>query len=92
MVADRRFFSYPFVWLLFISAKHRRRGLGRALLQHAVSLFPDTKVFTSTNESNTSAQRLFEISGFQCCGRVEHLDEGDPEIFYVLLPRFAQSR
>ena len=41
------------------------------------------KLFTSTNQSNGAAQRLFTSAGFVHSGRIEHLDEGDPELVYV---------
>ena len=62
------------------------------MLEHAMTMFPDSKVFTSTNTSNAPAQALMEASGFERCGRVEHLDEGDPELFHVRLPGAGQSR
>jgi len=80
------------VWLLSVGAQSRQRGIGRLLLEHAISLFAESKVFTSTNTSNMPAQRLMEAAGFERAGLVEHLDEGDPEIFYVRLPDGGQSR
>jgi ribosomal protein S18 acetylase RimI-like enzyme len=83
MVADESFYGYPFVWLVVVASPFRRRGVATALMRHAESLFPARKLFTSTNESNYPGQRLMESLGFGRSGRVDNLDEGDPEIIYM---------
>ena len=81
-VFDRSFFDQPFVSLLHVDEAQRRRGIGAALMRHIESICVDDKLFTSTNESNTPMQRLCEQLGFVRSGRIENLDEGDPEIVY----------
>jgi hypothetical protein len=54
-------------------------------VQHATSCSAGARLFTSTNQSNTSMQRLLAAAGFVQCGIVHGLDEGDPELIY----RFA---
>lgn len=86
MVVNACFYQHPFVWLMIVAERFRRRGVGSALLRHAVALFPDRKVFTSTNESNEPSRRLMETLGYDRSGMIEHLDEDDPEFVYVRPP------
>jgi ribosomal protein S18 acetylase RimI-like enzyme len=81
-VFDRSFFDQPFVSLLNVDPAQRRRGIGTALMRHIESICTGEKLFTSTNESNMPMQRLCETLGFSRSGRIENLDEGDPEIVY----------
>ena len=51
-------------------------------MRQAEETCPSDDLFTSTNQSNIPAQRLFEKLGYTKTGIIENLDEGDPEIFY----------
>ena len=82
VVLDRSFYEQPFVSLLIVDEQHRRRDIGSALMRHVESVCPAEKLFTSTNESNTPMQRLCDKLGYMRSGRIENLDEGDPEIVY----------
>jgi ribosomal protein S18 acetylase RimI-like enzyme len=82
IIWDRAFFGRPFVWLLGIDPRFRRRGIGRRLLREFEVRCAGESLFTSTNESNLAMQRLLEAGGFVRSGRLENLDPGDPEIFY----------
>lgn len=77
------FFDYGFVSLVVVSPAHQRRGVGGRLLAAAEAACTTAKLFTSTNQSNRAAQRLFASAGFVRSGQIEHLDEGDPELVYV---------
>jgi ribosomal protein S18 acetylase RimI-like enzyme len=77
------FFGFPFVALLVVDAPWRRRGVGTALIRHMETQLSNTKLFTSTNESNAPMQTLLASLGFERSGRIENLDEGDPELVYV---------
>ena len=92
VVVDERFFDRPFSWLLVVRASDRRRGIGTALVHHAIGLAPGRRIFTSTNESNAAARSLFEGLGFVTAGRVDHLDDGDPEMVYVRLPDGSDTK
>ncbi|HVY52867.1 MAG TPA: GNAT family N-acetyltransferase [Devosia sp.] len=84
----RTFFRSPFVEMLQVAAAARRRGIGRALMEHCIAITPkDVKLWTSTNQSNTPMQVLLPRLGFDYCGMFEHLDPGDPELIYVRLPQ-----
>ncbi|PKB20135.1 GNAT family N-acetyltransferase [Janthinobacterium sp. 64] len=77
------FFGHGFVSLVMVSAAHQRCGVGLRLLAAAAAACRTEKLFTSTNQSNGAAQQLFASAGFVRSGRIEHLDEGDPELVYV---------
>ena len=81
------FFGYGFVSLVVVSPAHRRCGVGVRLLAAAEAACRTGKIFTSTNQSNLAAQRLFASAGFVRSGQIDHLDEGDPELVYVKLPQ-----
>ena len=81
------FFDYGFVSLVMVSAAHQRCGVGLRLLAAAAEACQTEKLFTSTNQSNGAAQRLFASAGFVRSGQIDHLDEGDPELVYVKLLR-----
>lgn len=82
VIFDQSFFENTFVKLLIVHKDYRRRGVGTALMKYVEKICPTEKLFTSTNESNIPAQKLFESLNFVKSGRVENLDEDDPEIFY----------
>lgn len=77
------FFEHGFVPLVVVSPARQRRGVGLRLLAAAAAACRTAKLFTSTNQSNLAAQRLFAGAGFVRSGQIEHLDEGDPELVYV---------
>ena len=81
-VLDQNFFEQGFVAALAVHPNHRRHGLATALVRHLESVCPTEKLFTSTNQSNIVAQRLFESLAFVRSGWIDNLDEGDPEIVY----------
>ncbi|PJC98097.1 GNAT family N-acetyltransferase [Janthinobacterium sp. BJB1] len=77
------FFGHDFVSLVVVAPAHQRRGVGLRLLAAAAHACTTAKLFTSTNQSNGAAQGLFASAGFVRSGRIDHLDEGDPELVYV---------
>jgi ribosomal protein S18 acetylase RimI-like enzyme len=81
-VFDRSFYEQPFVSLLIVDERQRRHGIGAELMRHIEAICVEAKLFTSTNESNTPMKRLCEKLGFVRSGRIENLDEGDPEVIY----------
>src|ERR1700754_2823733 len=66
------------VWTLndlFVSPEARRLGVGRALVRMVVDLARSAgaaRVILSTDESNTSAQTLYESEGFTTGHPVRH--------------------
>jgi hypothetical protein len=58
--------------------------MGRELIRAAVAAESSAAVFTSTNQSNASMQALLESEGWSLSGKLDGLDEGDPEVVYYL--------
>lgn len=77
---DSYFFERPFISLLIIEEKARRKGYARSLLRSAASAHPE--LWTSTNRSNVAMRDLLKTEGWTFCGEVEGLDAGDPELFF----------
>jgi hypothetical protein len=49
---------------------------------------PGEKLWTSTNQSNQAMRLLLPRLGFIESGRIDNLDEGDPELVFVRLPKW----
>jgi GNAT superfamily N-acetyltransferase len=82
VVFDRSFFEQPFISLLYVDPVNRRRGIATAIVRHVESICCEEKLFTSTNESNAAMHAFCGALGFAPSGRIDNLDEGDPEIVY----------
>jgi GNAT superfamily N-acetyltransferase len=80
------FFSYPFLELIVTAEAARRKGVASALMGHWEATGGGRKLFVSTNRSNTVMQAVLAARGYVFAGEVDHLDEGDPELFFVRLP------
>lgn len=76
------FYGRHFIDLLVVAEDHRRQGLGRMLIRAVVDAATSVDLFTSTNESNAPMRALLESEGWQFSGRLEGLDEGDPELVF----------
>ena len=76
------FFGRDFIELLMVDPRHRRSGTGRALLQAAVRSAGTDQVFTSTNASNVAMRSLLVSESWSFSGKLDGLDEGDPELVY----------
>lgn len=83
IVADTSFYGHPFIALLMVNTPFRRRGVGLGLMRHVEGMFPGSKLFASTNESNRPMHALLDKLGYVRSGIIENLDEGDPELVYV---------
>lgn len=82
LILNHAFFEQTFIALLYIAEPHRRRGIGKALLQYAEQISRAPKLFTSTNASNKPMQNLLLKQGFKPSGTIENLDENDPELIF----------
>jgi ribosomal protein S18 acetylase RimI-like enzyme len=82
VIRNSAFFGQAFVPLLVVAESRRRAGIGTALLTEAEVGCRRAKLFTTTNESNVAAQRLFEKCGYIPSGRIENLDDTDDELVY----------
>ena len=81
-VWDRNFFAKAFIWMLGVHPHYHHQGIASALIQKIETLCAGESLFTCTNKSNTAMQDLCKGLGFTECGYLEHIDEGDPEIFF----------
>lgn len=61
---------------LFVHPAHHRKGVGRALVHHALG--PQPFLTTEVNEQNEQAMRFYEGLGFVRTGRLEHDEQGRP--------------
>ncbi|MED5619887.1 GNAT family N-acetyltransferase [Ideonella sp. BN130291] len=82
LVLNHAFFEQAFVALIAVTAGHRRKGVGRALLAAAEAACPSPKLFSSTNTSNLGAQALLSKAGFVRSGFIDNLDPDDLELVY----------
>lgn len=78
------FFGRDFVELLMVDRTRRRAGIGRQLLQAAVSSASTSRVFTSTNRSNSPMRALLDREGWSLSGELLGLDDDDPEVVYFI--------
>jgi ribosomal protein S18 acetylase RimI-like enzyme len=86
-VLTRDWFDQFFIKLVGVVESDRRTGVGTAMIEHLIGLIPPgEKLWTSTNESNAPMRALLPRLGFTESGRVDNLDEGDPELIFVRLP------
>jgi len=81
------FFGCGFIPLLVVAANHRRRGTALRLLGVAREQCRTEKLFSSANQSNFAAARLFAKAGYVESGRIDNLDPGDPEIVFFFAGR-----
>ncbi len=87
-VLHRHFFRRPMLEMLMVRVSFRRQGLGKLMIEHAIKEAAP-ELWTSTNQSNHPMRSLLERMGFQQCGIIEELDEGDPELIYRHITRPA---
>lgn len=85
VIFDYRFFSQGWIELIIIDEKHRGKGIYRQVFDLICKQCKATKVFTSTNSSNLRMQKALMKSGFVFSGKLDGLDDGDPEFFYYKL-------
>lgn len=81
-VMTHHFFGYPFIEMVMVDEAKRRQGFGEQLVKHFQSISPASKLFSSTNASNSAMQALLYKLGFQRSGQIDNLDEGDPELIF----------
>ncbi len=62
--------------MLFVDAAHRGSGIGKRLLNHAVTKLGVCRV--DVNEQNSQAVGFYERMGFKVTGRSSHDNEGMP--------------
>ena len=81
------FYGRDFIDLLYVASPWRRQGAGRVLMRAALRNASTSRVFVSTNESNTPMRTLLHSEGWTPSGVLTGLDEGDPEhVFFHDVP------
>lgn len=77
------FYNRPFISLLCVREEHRRCGIASALVKYVLGIYEGLDVWTSTEEGNEPAIRLFQKLGFSQKGRIEGMDhEQSVELFF----------
>lgn len=82
-ILDRSFFQQRFIPLLMVAEAARGRGVASALMAEFERRCAGDKLFTSANESNLPMRRLLDKLGFRESGRIDNLDDGDPELVFM---------
>jgi RimJ/RimL family protein N-acetyltransferase len=82
VIFDYRFFDHGWIELIIIDERYRGKGIGGKTLELICEQCKADKVFTSTNSSNTKMQRALTKANFTFAGKLNGLDDGDPEFFY----------
>jgi GNAT superfamily N-acetyltransferase len=84
-VLNQTFFEQNFVPLIVVGEGARRMGIGLTILRELASQCHGSKLFTSTNASNTPMRALLLKCGFVESGYIDNLDEGDRKLIFVRL-------
>ena len=82
IIFDYRFFDQGWIELIIVEEKYRGKGIGGQAINLICEQSKTNKVFTSTNSSNVQMQKALDKVGFSFAGKINGLDEGDPELFY----------
>ncbi|MDN5202739.1 GNAT family N-acetyltransferase [Fulvivirgaceae bacterium BMA10] len=82
VIFDYRFFDQGWIELIIIEEKYRGKGIGGQAFDLICKQCKTNKVFTSTNSSNIQMQKALSKAGFSFAGKINGLDDGDPELFY----------
>jgi GNAT superfamily N-acetyltransferase len=82
-VVNRAFFGQFFIEEIVVHPDARRRGVGRAIMQYAERTCPQSRLFTSTPESNIPMQRVCAALGYVRSGYIDNVHEGEREIIFV---------
>jgi GNAT superfamily N-acetyltransferase len=77
-------FERPFVGLIVVRKKWRRKGIASQLLDTVENATAPDRLFISTNESNVAMLALLENRGYLRRGMVDGFDSDDPEVFLSL--------
>jgi GNAT superfamily N-acetyltransferase len=80
---DQSFFDQDFIPKLFVLESFRKHGIGQALMNAMARACRTEKIFSSTNLSNTPMLKLFRKLDWTYAGTIDHIDAGDPEVFFV---------
>jgi RimJ/RimL family protein N-acetyltransferase len=82
VIFDYRFFDQGWIELIILDKKYRGKGIGGQVFDLLCKQCRSDKLFTSTNSSNLPMQKALTKAGFTFAGKIDGLDDGDPELFY----------
>ncbi|MCI2073313.1 MAG: hypothetical protein LKJ85_18805, partial [Serratia liquefaciens] len=78
------FYDSGFIEILMVGNLMRRKKVGLKFIEYFKSICMRPKLFTSTNSSNLPMIKLLSKAGFIESGRIDNLDEQDPEVVFFL--------
>ena len=70
--------------MVYVAKSARRQGVGQSLMRALATQCKTSKLFTSTNESNSAMRALLATLGYVPSGVIENLDPNDPELVFLL--------
>ena len=70
--------------MLYVAESERGKGIGEALLLHAVANAPTNEFLLRPMSRTTECSGLFRRLGWSVSGLLHGLDDGDPELFYFI--------
>ena len=80
-------FECTFVRIVAVAEPARRRGVARALFEAVERRAPTSRLFSSSEETNTVAIQMHRALGFTPSGHIDNLPQGYRELlFYKRLP------
>jgi GNAT superfamily N-acetyltransferase len=80
---DQSFFNQDFIPKLFVLESFRKHDIGQALMNAMARACRTEKIFSSTNLSNAPMLKMFRKLEWTYAGTIDHIDAGDPEVFFV---------
>lgn len=86
--SSNMFYNRPYIVSLCVRESHRRKGIGRQLIQRVLSMYEGLEVWASTESWNVAASGLFNKLGFIKKGEIAGLD-GDENIEHFFVFRAA---
>ncbi len=75
----------PYIALIKVLEKHRRKGIGRKLLEFAESFLRENNhqmIYSSSQADESSPEEWHRHIGFEECGIISGINEGIGEIFF----------
>jgi GNAT superfamily N-acetyltransferase len=75
-------FGCTFVSLVVVAESHRRRGVARELFAAVERRSPSARLFSSTEETNTTSIQMHRALGFTPSGHVDNLPQGYRELLF----------
>jgi ribosomal protein S18 acetylase RimI-like enzyme len=75
-------FQCTLVTAVAVKKDFRRRGTARALYREVESMSPSPRLFSSTEETNSTSIRMHTALGFAPSGHIDNLPQGYRELLF----------